>query len=283
MAADKTIEICGLNLAASPHPAGIYIDALRDASRFVVHARASDFAKISLPRRYERNENLFLGRISVWTDIDLKGKWIDISNNEELTPDLKKLISIPENARPNYRTFSYVFDLSKHQLWFESRTELDDRLGPVTARGIFSQLLSRERRGLDKPDIAITILPEDGTVRRILSLPRLRTLLIRVTSQNPDVSSPEARARVQKQLDDMKAQELEVQYKKRADAHRLTPTPEVRELAEVGSENGFVRGEATNDAGEKVVLSTDQRPKRILAKVSAGGSFVSRLLSVLFL
>jgi hypothetical protein len=247
----------------------------------MVRARGSDFARISAPRKYERSDHLYLGRISVWTEIDIRGKWIDLSNDEELTPDIKRLISIPENARPNYRTFSYVFDESKHRLWFESRTDLDASLGPVTARRIFSELLSREHRGLDQPDIAVTIIPEDGTVRRILALPRLRSLIIRVTSQNADVSSPAARRRVQAQLDGYKAQELELHLKKKADAIRLTPTAGLTELAEVASDNGFVRGEATDGAGQKVVLSTDGRPKRILANVSAGGSFISRVLSVL--
>lgn len=271
MAREKTIEICGLNLAANPHPTGVYLEALREASRYQVRARGHDFARITSPRRSNRSDDLYQGRISVWTDIDTKGKWIDTTNNDELDPDIKKKISIPENARPNYRAFEYVFQVSRHRLWFESRNELDDRLGPITARGVFSRLLSRELRGLNETDIAVTLIPEEGTVRRILHLPGLRRLIIRVTSQNPDGSSPEARRRVQRQLDDMKAQELEVQLKKKAGAVRLTPNADITELAEVGADNGFVRGEGTNGAGETVALSTDERPKKILANVSSGG------------
>ena len=47
MAKEKTIEICGLSLAANPHPPGVYLEALREASRYQVRARGHDFARIT--------------------------------------------------------------------------------------------------------------------------------------------------------------------------------------------------------------------------------------------
>jgi hypothetical protein len=283
MVARGTVEVCGLNLNASPHPEGVYIAALRGGSRLLVRARASDFAKISSPRKYERVDHLYTGRISIWTDIDITGRWIDLSKEEELSPDIKSLISIPQNARPNYRTFNYVCDDKRHHLWFETRNEFGDSLGPTTAKHVFAELLSQEHRGLDEPEITVTIIPEEGAVERILGMPRLKSLIIRVVRPNPDVSSPSARRRVLGVLEESHARQLELRFTKAPEAQKLTPTPYFREFAEVGNDTGFVRGEATDGDGGKVVLSTDGRPRRLRVDMDSGPSFVSRLLSVLHL
>src|SRR5215211_6792802 len=101
MARDKTIQVCALNLAANPHPANVYIAILRNASRFLVQARGSDYAKITSPRAVHDRSGIYTGRILIWTEIDAKRPWLDLSNEDELSPALKRSINIPENARPN--------------------------------------------------------------------------------------------------------------------------------------------------------------------------------------
>ena len=52
---------------------------------------------------------------------------------EELTERERAAIRIPPNAKPNYRTFNYAFDNDRHLLYFETRNEFDQRLGPSVA------------------------------------------------------------------------------------------------------------------------------------------------------
>lgn len=257
MSRDKQIIVCALNLDATPHPRGIYVTLLRQATKFLVKAHGSDYAKITTPRKYDRDDNVYTGRILVFTEIDVQGRWLDLSNEDELSPTLKKAIAIPKDARPNFRSFDYAFDERKHRLYFETRNTEGQTLGPMVARRIFLSLLSQELLGIESPDVAVTIIPDRRAVDKILSLPGLRTLFIRVASPNADTSSPAARRRVLDRLKKANARQLEETYTKRSDAAALTPTAEMRELAEVAADTGIVEGEGRDADDKKIEASTD--------------------------
>lgn len=101
--ADVTFtELYGLNINTSPHPAGIYPRLLKETSKNLVQARGSDYAKITEPVRSEDNAGFYIGRVLVWTNVDVKGRWLDLSKEDDLSDSLKRSISIPENAKPNF-------------------------------------------------------------------------------------------------------------------------------------------------------------------------------------
>jgi hypothetical protein len=279
MPRERFIEVGALNLNANPHPSGIYIRLLRRAERFLVKARGSDYAKITSPRKAERGDHVYTGRVLMWTEIDLKGAWLDLRNQDELARELKASINIPENARPNYRAFDYVYDDAKHTVYVQTRNELGARLGITTVHRIFAQLLSQELMGLDEPEVTVTIVPEPGAVDRILTLPGLRVLEFRVSRPNADVASPAARKRVFAELDAANAQRLEQRYIKSAKAERLTPTAEMQDIIEVAAETGYVKGEGRDLNDKPVEVSTVEYPKRWYISMEAGASFLGRLLS----
>lgn len=281
MARERTIEICALNLAANPHPPSIYLSILGRAARFLVKARGSDYAKITSPHAVRGRSGIYTGRILIWTEIDLKRPWLDIENEAELSPALKKSISIPENARPNMRAFGYAFVEKSHRVYFESKNEFGEHLGPNVAKSIFSKVTSQELLGFSSPEVEVTIVPDVDAVDRILTLPHLRTLFIRVTLPNPDTASPTARKRVHDRLKKAKARQLEEKYIKSSDAEKLEPTPEIQEMAEVASENGLVRGEGRDNDGKKLEVSTEEYPKRFFVGMGKSGSFLSRLLAAI--
>jgi hypothetical protein len=198
-----------------------------------------------------------------------------------LTPEIRRAIRIPENARPNYRSFDYVLDNEEHRVYFEARNEFGQRLGPTVARTIFSRLLSQELQGPAAPEVEVTVVPDTRALERILELPGLRMLFIRIVRPNPDVSA-EARQRVLDRLDAEHAQREEIRLVKTAADERLTPTDELLELAEVASENGLVRGEGRTDDGHKLEVSTSHLPQRIYIPLDAGENLLSRLFAAVF-
>jgi Domain of unknown function (DUF4747) len=269
-----------LNISANPHPEGIYIALLRRAADFFVRARGSDFAKITLPTQNRRFVTYWTGRILLWTEIDIAGSWLDIASGEELTPELKNAINIPPSAKPNYRSFDYAFDDERHLLYFESKNELGQSLGPAVARRIFMRLLSPELQRIEVPEVEVTLVPETQAVERILALPGLRTLYIKIVRANPDVS-PQARQRVLGRLEEAHARRAETTLVKSADALALTPGPEIQEMAAVAAENGEVRGEGRDAEGHKLEVSTVDLPRRIYVGVDRGATFLGRLFSAL--
>src|SRR5437773_10380925 len=92
---ERILHVCILNITANPHPEGIYVQLLRRAADFVVNARASDYAKITVLRRDARVGRYYTGRILVWTEIDLQVRWLDLARGEELTERERAAIRIP--------------------------------------------------------------------------------------------------------------------------------------------------------------------------------------------
>lgn len=278
MVEDRRIPVYALNVAASPHPPGVYLRLLTKAAKFVVPAHGSDWAKITAPSRPKMHDDLYTGRILVWTEIDLKGKWYDTSKDAELSEEIRKTINIPPNAKPNYRAFDYVFSEKKHRLYFEATNDLGKSIGPTVARRVLLQLLSRDLQGLEEPSVEVTLVPKDGTVRRILAIPGLRKLTIRVVLPNPDATDPATLRRVRARLQNARAKSLEETYVKQPRAKRLIATDEIRDTAEVAALNGFVSGEGGTDE-KPVSLSTANEPRKEIIRAGGGVSFLNRLLA----
>lgn len=272
-----TVEAYALNIAANPHPAGVYIRSLNRASELIIKVRGSDYARITKPK--QEDERFYSGRVLVWTEIDLKGRWLDTSKEDVLSERVKRTIRIPTEAKPNYRVFNYVFDEKRHILYFESRNEFNEHFGPTVGRRLFVALLDRDYQGRQAPEFAVTLLPEEAAVTRILAMPRLRTLTIRITKPNPDLTASEARRRVFDELDASNSKQRETTYTKEAGAERLEPTPDMEAYAEVGATDGFVKGIGRGTSKGKAELSTDELPRKFILNQDDGSSFFSRLLS----
>lgn len=277
----RRVDVYQINIAANPHEDGVYQRLLQRASRIVVRVRGSDSAKLTSPQQNERYPHIHTGRILIWTEIDLRGRWIDLDHEEDLSPELRQKISIPERARPNYRSFDYVFDARKHTYYFEGKNDLDETVSPQTVFRLLSGAFSADALGPGFPDVAVTLVPEFGVVEKILSIPRLSQLYIKVVRPNPDGPAPEAFERVMGKLDALHAHKIETTIKKASDANRLTITTEYREMAEVGATNGVVAGKGRYANGSKADLSTTERPARIPVEMDRKDNLFARLLSVI--
>jgi hypothetical protein len=271
------LNVAILNIAANPHPDGIYFQIFSQVSRYLVRARGTDFAKITKPKR--KNDRIFEGRILIWTEIDMKGTWLDLENEDELSPNIKQQISIPSNAKPNYRTFNYVFDVKRHKLYFETKNEFGEIFGPTTAMRYFSRLFSQEILGPKGPDVEVSIIPDESALSSVLALPGLRTLTIRVVRPNGDTASGPGIRRVFEKMEQERIRLLEQTIVKASAAKAIIPDDGTRNLALAAVENGYVRGEGRARDGKKLFAATDDRPKIIQIDQDSGDNFTTRLVA----
>lgn len=277
MARHRTIQVGALNISANPHPEGIYLSLLKDGSTTRVNYRGNDWAKISRPKKLSDLDGVYTGRLLAWTEIDTKGPWLDTESEDVLSADEKAKIVIPSKAKPNYRVFSYAFKERGHRLYIELRNELGDSLGPHMAQKIFYNLLSPSAFNREI-DLDVTVVPTSGAVNRVLGLPGLRKLHIRVIAPNADTTDEAKRKRVLDRLDEANAKQLDETYIKKAGEERLIATPEIRETAEIAAENGFVTGTGRVE-GKTIEASTTKLPRREnIPADQPGASFISRLM-----
>jgi len=268
--------VSALNISATPHPEGIYVDLLTRAAGKKTNFRGSDWAKLTKPTQTEQ-EGVFQGRILVWTEIDTSGPWLNTETDDALSSSDKATINIPAKAKPNYRVFNYVFREKGHRLYFETSNEFGDTFGPTTAQRALLNLLEKPAlaRGID---LSVTVVPKSGAVKTVLSLPGLRLLHIRVILPNEDTTDDRKRRRVLKRLEDAHAKQLDEIYTKRAGEDRLVTTPEIQETAEAAATDGFVTGVGRKN-GKRVEASTTKLARReTIPADQAGASFFSRLM-----
>lgn len=274
----RRVTVYTINIAANPHPEGIYPRLLGRAAEIIVRLRGHDFGKLTRPVQQENYPHLYRGNILVWTDIDLNGPWFDIQREEELAAEIRRTISIPENAKPNYRGFDYIFDERTHKLYFEAKNDLDQVISPNTALRLVQGVLAADALGEDWPDVAATLVPRQDAVENVLRLPGLASLYIKIVRPNPDGADDNAASRVWARLDLLHAHKIETKMSKAREAERLTLDASYQDMAEAAAENGIVKGMGRTDEGRKVEASTVEMPASFQIEMDRGESFLSKLL-----
>jgi hypothetical protein len=279
MADIATIVMGALNIAADPHPAGIYRALFDGAVDVPVRLWGSDWAKITKPIDRESKSPSFYGRVLVWTEIDRDGKWLNQDEDREATAIEKKEIRIPEKLDPNFRSFNFVFLEERHLLILEYRNELGEHFGAQRAEKLFRKLFVKDEPDEDQPVVEVTVVPSTEALEKIFAIPKLRKLEINVVRPNPD-SLDEQEERILKKLLDQGAKEQTIILKKRAGVQKLEPNGETKMLATVAANNGSVSGEGKDEDGKPVFESTKDHPKTITAEI-IGTSSISTFFAKL--
>jgi hypothetical protein len=251
----KKIQFCQVNISTTPHSADRYRLLLRAAfsRRVTVPYRGDTHAMIGqLATASVDGIRMLAGRIYVFNDIGKR--WLDLESREEATPALLEQIEVPENLRPNFKDFEFLFDPVQHRLVF------DARLGPNNGARIFSKMLNSEWLLADFGEVAVSLVQASDGLDKIFGLVELRKLTIFISRPNPDDLEgieEEMRAR----LEANHAESRETTYTARA-GEGLTPEPRVKILAQVALTNGYVIGHGINQQGAVVDESTKNHPDR---------------------
>jgi hypothetical protein len=276
MPQQNRIVIGGLNVAASPHPAGVYERMFAKAANVEREVWGPVFGKITKPRK-RANEDILVGRILTWTPIADDTKWLNKDKDDLATNEDLKDLNIPDPIEPNYRAFNYAFDAKRHRLIIEIENEFGEKFGITRAYKFFRNLLSPEVLGFDFPEITVTIIPDTGALRRIYAL-RLTKLEIHIERPNPeDLLDDEAR--VLERLTTQKAKSYHVTLTKAAGETSLAPDKTTKTLAKIAETNGYVEGRGRDETGETVDISTKSYPKREVLDLEDGGFSISKFLS----
>ncbi|MGA8170008.1 MAG: DUF4747 family protein [Methylocystis sp.] len=273
MASTSKIFVAALNVTASPHPEGTYRRLLEAAANHEIHLTGHDFAKLTPPDIPGKDQNIVTGRICVWTEIEKKEDWFNKKTNAAATDKDKESIVIPDILAPNFKYFLYAMDLARHVIVFEAKNEVRSSFNPKRARKFFDDLLNS--LGGDFPDVDVTVIPEEGSVEKILSLPRLRRLKIVVTRPNGEDLTDEFAA-VMAEMNEENAKMLTRELVKAPKTEALKPNETTRKLAMIASTNGYVEGKGS-EGGD----STREHAKVVPVEVAADGSQIVRFVQSL--
>ncbi|MEH6718864.1 MAG: DUF4747 family protein [Aurantimonas endophytica] len=275
MADEARLEYCVLNIAASPHPEGIYIDLLKQAATNQVKYWGDRYATISAPQ--ERENGYWQGRILTWDNIDFSEPGIDTGALKEV--DVSGFgDTLPPNIGFNGRVFLYTLRVSDHRLFVETMNDLGKTLSPRQAGKIFDALLNLPVQPPDSPVVSVTVIPDEDALKQILSIDQLKKLRIHLVRPNADDIGDEA---------DEVLQELVEQGAKSQDilltavaGEGLKPNEHTLAQASVAEINGYVDGNGREADGTRVSYSTREYPKIIRRTANEFASIFDGALAV---
>lgn len=208
----KIIEVVKINIAANPHPEGIYLDLFKNAANKTIRYAPNNekAAKLSIPKEVEGHNDFYYGYLLTYTVVDKDKTWIDTETDNILSEKEKlEKILIPPNIGTNACHFAYVLDTVKHTLYLEKRNS-SGCIIVSHIRKIISILMGPLIQDNDNlPQIEITIIPKKGIVDRILAVPNLKNLIIHIVSPNADATSDKSWRRVMENLNALNATSLD--------------------------------------------------------------------------
>lgn len=275
MVEGNIVEIGFLNIVASPHPEGIYPETLASLANTPVNVRGRDFAIITAPIPIEREEGIYAGTVSVWTDIDSSEPSIEKATfrQRDVEAALKKVF---DERGFNNRSFTYVLDEITHTIAVELKNSLGKTLSIRQAGRLFERLFSSLNKEGQTYDI--TILPEEDALARVLGLERIDKIVIVLKRPNPGDHHGRDAEDILQELHEQNMKRAEYTFSRQPGTDGIHLNEENQTRAEVAATNGHVESTGLDD-GERSHRSTEQYPKIVRRVLAAGTTFASAVIS----
>lgn len=210
------------------------------------------------PITKERPTDGLFGRLYRFDQIDPKAQWFNVSSHAAASKEEVSQIKIPDALKPNLIMFNFVFYPKNHQMYFETKAD-GSSLGPLSAQRFIEKLVADQRISKNFPNVEITVVPEKNQLKKVLSIPEMRKLVIDLKRPNPDGFSEATIKEVYRRLDAIGAKRQTEEFVA-ARTDTLKPDEGIKSLAYVAAHNGKVYSVGRNAEGEKVTESTTDKP-----------------------
>lgn len=262
----SAIHIGALNLVLQPHTPLMYITMLQKMARFKFEAQVhGDNALLLGSCRYLDPKNPLKGvrgDIYKFLKLDATDAWFNTENMDEATDEEVAEINIPENLKPHFKKFQYIFFPKGHRFYFVS-SKTGQSLSSGLVKRFFETVFLRDEFS-KFGTLNVTVQPDPNGLDELFSLKRISILKMEIDRPNPD-DLEDVEAEILERLNRVNARTEKIEFME-ASSEGLRPDPYVNALARVANDNGFVYVEGKSDDGLKKYLSTKNMPLHETAK-----------------
>ncbi|WP_082449293.1 DUF4747 family protein [Sphingomonas sp. Leaf67] len=272
MADERTISVGFVNIVATPHPKGIYESALAAVANKPVNIRGRDWGIITKPIAVKGYDNLREGIVSVWTDIDSSEPSIDKATFKKVDVEAA-LREIFAKRGFNNRSFHYVLNIERHKVAVELKNDLGKTISVRQAGKLFEMLLSSLNK--DKQTYAVTVVPDEDAIDRVLGFERLDRVYILLKRPNPGDHDGGDADEVLRELDEQNLKQAEYAFARQPGTDGIHLNDENETRAEVAAENGYVRSSGVTADGKREKRSTKEYPRIVTLALEAGTAALS--------
>ncbi|BDW86345.1 DUF4747 family protein [Roseicyclus marinus] len=261
-----------INVAADPHPDGIYHKIFEISCEKEGQAYGRDwYAKLTPPTK--RLDGLFHGKIGVWHR--LAGKAIQESSMEQTDVQALLVDGAKDFGYPS-KMFSWSFRESDHSLFSEIKNDEGETISPTSLGSAFRAVLLPVANEL-QIDLSVTVLPEIGTVERIYNLPVLKSLEIDFSIPNAGDSLAQEKKDLIDKLRNRGVKRQISKYTKSSHANTIALDEELKAEIEVGAENGHVIAKGKLEDGSADEINTAAKPRILSRDLKSSDSSVTLL------
>lgn len=271
MPRERTIKVGALNIAMhSPHSPRRYVQMMNDVFKLQRMVRLRKVYGAMLGTLYAARQgspDLGLnGEIYRFLKLDPNEPWFNSATREVATEGELRSIKIPEHLLPHLQRIPFVFRPMTHRLYFAAKDRTDS-LGPLVAQRLFDQLLAPLINEMDYPSIEVTVMPDQDSIERILRMPALETLTIKLVRPNAD-DGDDDQSRWLAKLETERARRIELRLVAERNA-TLQPDEETQIMAKVAATNGSVFATGRDVQGLPIQESTTAKPLLVPATVDS--------------
>jgi hypothetical protein len=248
-----------------PHSPEDYVNLIRSlfGLRRPIGTRGGQHLVISTLDKETDAEGNISGMLGRFIEIDFDLPWLDIKSLDEADETSTNEIFIPENLRPNFRSFYFKFFTSNHRIAFEQSSR-NISISPKQVLKFFQKLVSDETIVSQFGSVSVSLIQDDQALNEILSLRELRWIRIEFRPPNPDdQASYEASMRDKLRAAHAKKLVMEME----ADASgNIEPDSETLMLAEGALSHGRLDASGYSQQNEYVRLSSEEQPVLVKQK-----------------
>jgi hypothetical protein len=199
------------------------------------------------------------GTLARFTEIDPNLPWFNLDRLDQAEDDDRLSISIPQSLRPNYKPFSFHFDLKSHTFVFEQASG-QQSLSVWAVQRFLSQSVKDESIASEFGTVSISLIQSGDALDAIFGLKEIRRLRILYRPPNPDDHSS-LEETMQKRLKALNGSQVDTIWEADARSGINPNDPELRGLAQSALRNGVVEARGFDIRHQLVTASSEQHPK----------------------
>jgi hypothetical protein len=257
----KRIVISELNIVSQPHSPAMYAAAFHtlaaEKTRVQYHLHRRIEVGTCVPLNDSRLPDALTGSLFIFSRVNFDDPWLNMAANAEATEKDLEQLSIPPHLAPELRSVRYILDINRHRFFFESVSADNKSVSAKSLAKSLNLMFQADSIKAMFEEINAFVVSDKEAVEKILHLPKLRRLEIRLFRPNPDDDSFEHD--VLKNMNSEHVGVQEITLIKAPGALSIVPSAMTEKLARLAARFGFVEGRGRDENGP-IKADTEQHP-----------------------
>ncbi|MCG8093629.1 MAG: DUF4747 family protein [Candidatus Thiodiazotropha endolucinida] len=278
MAHEQRLSLAAINITIHPHTSMRYVELIKHAAKTkeIVKIRGTSHGLLNGAYNIKRGkpEEGIEGEVSKFTQIDVNSRWLNTDTSKEAVDDDVKKVIIPENLKPNYEHFNYIFYPRKHLFVFQTYSSGGKQLSPNFMLKFLDSLFSLEKIKERFNTVDLTIVPDKDSLNKIWKIPRLEKLVMTIKRPNPDDFDDEEKEYLE-EMNSQNTREIKLEHSS-ISGRSITPNERTKILARIAANNGVVSAKGKDQLNKPIEESTKAHP-RVINRYYDSGSILEAI------